>query len=335
MSAATIIAHAFGESADLYKDVLLTERDATSSQLRKAYYKRALLFHPDKQSSTDESELEDTKKKFHAVSVAYNILSEPEKRAEYDDTGELDDGEENSFSGKSGTEQWTEYFRGMFGKVTTDDIEKFESHYKFSDEERDDVIKYYTMFHGDLDKMLECVMLSAAVDKKRWVEDYINPAIQRGDVDDYSVTLNKTLGDDNEQHTGAADDEETESEQDDDGLEKRKPSRSKKSSKTSKSRIKQKSKSNKNSANDDLISKIRGNAVARRERDFQGMMESLEERYAGRKEAGRKKRSSEDSKPPDIPDDEFERIQVRLEAERRNNRLGDSKKKRAKKSKRF
>ena len=115
MSAATIISQAFGEGANLYSEVLDTvssTKSLTASQLRKAYYKRALVFHPDKQdpSKKTKEELKEAKLKFQAVSIAYNILSDPDKRQEYDDSGEINDADDD-FGSKttSGTTAWTEY----------------------------------------------------------------------------------------------------------------------------------------------------------------------------------------------------------------------------------
>ena len=201
MSGATIIAEAFGENANLYREVLgLCGKDVSASQLRKAYYKRALQYHPDKQQENDD--LEDAKLKFQAVSFAYNLLSDPERRQEYDETGELNDNDDDDDNHqKSGTEAWTEYFRGIFGTVSTEDIDKFTLQYKCSEEEEKDVLKYYIQFKGNLDKMLECVMCSQEIDKKRWVQDYIQPAIQNDDtIPDYTEQLYKTMENDNDKH---------------------------------------------------------------------------------------------------------------------------------------
>jgi len=362
MSAATVIANAFGEEANLYSTVLCVSPTATTAQLRKAYYKRALQYHPDKQdaSKSTQDELEDAKCKFHAISVAYDILSDPERRKEYDESGELHEEDDDvGSSNKSGTDQWKEYFTGMFGKVTTDDIDEFGSKYKGSEEERKDVLKYYTMFKGDLDKMLECVMLSEEDDKQRWVTEYINPAIKKGDVEEHDVALRKTLGDgsdDSHDDDEDSEDETTESEDDDDDDDGKKNKRGKRSTSgkkkkdtkpkkesskknaknNSKSKItaasaaaaaRRKKKQEKEAAEaEDLIAKIRGNAVARRQRGFADMMSGLEERYAGGSDGGKgrgskkgkgSKRQRQDD-VDDIPDDEFERIRADLEAKRKS-----------------
>lgn len=108
MSAATILAEAYGEDACLYETVLGVTKDVTASQLRKAYYKKCLTYHPDKLSSeltNDEREL--SKKKFQAISLAYTILSDEEKRAEYDESGDLWDDDDDMAANKSGMDMWT------------------------------------------------------------------------------------------------------------------------------------------------------------------------------------------------------------------------------------
>ena len=108
MSAETIVSEAYGEGACLYEAVLGVPKDAAPSQLRKAYYKKCLQYHPDKLSndlSNDKREL--AKKKFQAISLAYTILSDEEKRKEYDESGDLYEDDDDLASGKSGMKQWT------------------------------------------------------------------------------------------------------------------------------------------------------------------------------------------------------------------------------------
>ena len=54
-------------------------RDASQSEIRKAYRKRALQYHPDKNAGDAQAEL-----LFHRVAVAYRVLSDPSSRARYD-----------------------------------------------------------------------------------------------------------------------------------------------------------------------------------------------------------------------------------------------------------
>ncbi|KAI0564734.1 Chaperone J-domain containing protein [Gracilaria domingensis] len=77
-------ADALGAPVDnkLY-DVLGIKPDASPAQIRKAYYKMAQRYHPDK--NPDDSE---ATAKFQEVSAAYQILSDPVKREEYHRLGE-------------------------------------------------------------------------------------------------------------------------------------------------------------------------------------------------------------------------------------------------------
>ncbi|KAG9150711.1 hypothetical protein Leryth_008150 [Lithospermum erythrorhizon] len=63
---------------DFY-EVLGTRRDATSSELKKAYYAIAKKLHPDTNKDDPEAE-----KKFQEVQRAYEVLKDDEKRAQYD-----------------------------------------------------------------------------------------------------------------------------------------------------------------------------------------------------------------------------------------------------------
>ncbi len=67
--------------ADLY-DVLGVSRNATQSELKSAYRKLANKYHPDKPSGDAE--------KFKEVSEAYQVLSDDQKRAQYDRFGSVD-----------------------------------------------------------------------------------------------------------------------------------------------------------------------------------------------------------------------------------------------------
>jgi exodeoxyribonuclease V alpha subunit len=63
-----------------YYEVLGLEKDCTESDIKKAYYKLARLHHPDK---VEEGEKEEATKKFQKIGEAYSVLSDPEKRKNY------------------------------------------------------------------------------------------------------------------------------------------------------------------------------------------------------------------------------------------------------------
>ncbi|MBN1793522.1 MAG: molecular chaperone DnaJ [Candidatus Omnitrophica bacterium] len=65
-----------------YYEVLGVEKGASPDEIKKAYRKLALQYHPDR--NKDNKEAED---KFKEISEAYEVLSNPQKRSQYDQFG--------------------------------------------------------------------------------------------------------------------------------------------------------------------------------------------------------------------------------------------------------
>jgi len=65
-----------------YYEVLGVEKSATADQIKKAYRKKAIQFHPDKNPGDKTAE-----ENFKEAAEAYDVLSNPDKRARYDQFG--------------------------------------------------------------------------------------------------------------------------------------------------------------------------------------------------------------------------------------------------------
>lgn len=70
------------ENINLY-EILGIKKDATLEQIKKAYRNMAIKYHPDKNKT------EDAKEKFIQISLANEILSDPEKKRYYDSYGKI------------------------------------------------------------------------------------------------------------------------------------------------------------------------------------------------------------------------------------------------------
>ena len=206
--ALTLVRSAFGQSATLYDALNCADgKDASQAELKKCYRRVALRYHPDKiparshsgeNGVVDRDQLVQTSTlKFQAASAAYEVLSDARRRAIYDATGGVDtehdthDGPSscNPAAGGSNAEQkrWEEFFQSVFNEVLSSGTRHGDADsYRGSTKEAADVLQYYVMCKGDMDKVANCIIHGGDEnDRKRWRREIIDPAVARGDVVDY------------------------------------------------------------------------------------------------------------------------------------------------------
>ena len=87
-----------------YYEVLGLSQSASPEEIKKAYRQLARKYHPDANSGDQEAEV-----KFKEVKDAYDVLSDPNKRASYDRFGHQDD----AFQGFSGSEGFGGFASGV------------------------------------------------------------------------------------------------------------------------------------------------------------------------------------------------------------------------------
>lgn len=94
-----------------YYEVLGVSKDAAADEIKKAYRKKAIQFHPDKNPGDKASE-----EKFKEAAEAYEILSSPEKKQRYDQYGHAGMGNQGGFGGHNMTmEDIFSSFGDIFG----------------------------------------------------------------------------------------------------------------------------------------------------------------------------------------------------------------------------
>lgn len=94
---------------DFY-EVLGVTKEATAEEIKKAYRKKAIQFHPDKNPGDKQAE-----ENFKEAASAYEILSNPEKKQRYDQFGHAGVG--NGASGFSGQNMNMDDIFSMFGDI--------------------------------------------------------------------------------------------------------------------------------------------------------------------------------------------------------------------------
>jgi len=100
-----------------YYEVLGLQKGASDDEIKKAFRKSAMKYHPDKNPGDKEAE-----EKFKEVNEAYSILSDPDKKSKYDRFGHAGvdpsagfGGGGAGFGGFGGFEDIFDMFGGMFG----------------------------------------------------------------------------------------------------------------------------------------------------------------------------------------------------------------------------
>ncbi len=99
-----------------YYEILGVSKDSSPQEIKKAYRQKALKYHPDKNPDDKEAEI-----KFKEASEAYEVLSNPDKKARYDRYGHSGLGGQHGpsdFGGMSMDDifsQFSDIFGGAFG----------------------------------------------------------------------------------------------------------------------------------------------------------------------------------------------------------------------------
>lgn len=70
-----------------YYEVLGVDKSASAQDIKKAYRKVAMQYHPDRQNGKSDAEKKEAEEKFKEAAEAYSVLSDEQKRQQYDQFG--------------------------------------------------------------------------------------------------------------------------------------------------------------------------------------------------------------------------------------------------------
>jgi len=93
-----------------YYEVLGVDKNASAEDIKKAYRKKAIQYHPDKNPGDKEAE-----EKFKEAAEAYDVLSDPQKRQRYDQFGHAGVGGASQGAGGFSMDDIFSQFGDIFG----------------------------------------------------------------------------------------------------------------------------------------------------------------------------------------------------------------------------
>lgn len=109
----------FGKLKDMakrdYYEVLDVPKDASEDEIKKAYRKLAIKFHPDRQNGKSDKEKKEAEEKFKEATEAYEVLSNKDKRAKYDQFGFAGVGDQSNADYSNVFHDFGDIFGDFFG----------------------------------------------------------------------------------------------------------------------------------------------------------------------------------------------------------------------------
>ena len=98
-----------------YYEVLGVSKTATEAEIKSAYKKLAIKYHPDRQSGKSDEEKKEAEEKFKEAAEAYDVLHDPQKRQRYDQFGHAGMSGSGGFGG--GASMNMDDIFSMFGDI--------------------------------------------------------------------------------------------------------------------------------------------------------------------------------------------------------------------------
>ncbi|XP_068157086.1 J domain-containing protein CG6693 [Drosophila tropicalis] len=178
------------ETRDVYK-LMNLKKDAKEKEIKKAYHKLSLLVHPDR---VPEEQKAESTEKFKVLSKLYQVLTDTQKRALYDEQGIIDDDDE-----ESNMTSWLELWSKIFKPISEEEISNYEKEYIGSDLERTDVKKSYLGGKGCINYIMNHVPFMKVEDEPR-IKVVVGEMIAAGEVPEYKIFTEEPAAKRNKRH---------------------------------------------------------------------------------------------------------------------------------------
>ncbi|XP_052896510.1 J domain-containing protein CG6693 [Anopheles moucheti] len=157
-------------------ELFSVEKNASVQEIKKAYYRLSLQTHPDRVPESDKKEATE---KFKVLSKLYNIISDKDSRAIYDERGVVDDDDDASTN-------WMDMWQQFFKPLTTEDIQNYQKSYTGSETERTDIKRAYLGGKGCINFMMQTVPFMTCEDEPR-IAVIVQEMIDQKEVPEYVI----------------------------------------------------------------------------------------------------------------------------------------------------
>ncbi|WWC63507.1 uncharacterized protein I303_106110 [Kwoniella dejecticola CBS 10117] len=329
---------------------------ATGEEIRKAYRRQALQYHPDKHQSKSEKDKEDLSKKFQRIGFAYSVLSDEKAKKRYDATGKTSDKFDGIGEGEGG---WEGYFESLFKRVDRKILDEDKQRYQGSDEEKSDIISSYNSTKGSLPSILNYIPHCTYTDEDRFVT-LINGLISSGDLEKtekWEKTSTDEKAKEKRRKSGEKQAKEAEKQAKELGVWNEFYGDGEKGSRKSSASKKEKETTKNEGGAGDVDGTGLGALIMKRQRERENGLNALEEKYrkieeeraskkakkgkANAKANGKAKKGGDEGQDqenvvsgmPDISDADFQALQAKMFAKKDNDKPLSNGNSRAKKSK--
>ncbi|XP_064551203.1 J domain-containing protein CG6693 [Drosophila montana] len=177
------------ETRDVYK-LMGIAKDAKEKEIKKAYHKLSLLVHPDR---VPDAQKEESTEKFKVLSKIYQVLTDTQKRALFDEQGIIDDDDEGKLT------NWLDLWSKIFKPLSEEDISNYEKEYVGSELERTDIKKAYLGGKGCMNYIMNHVPFMKVEDEPRFKE-IVATMIAADEVPEYKIFTEEPAAKRNKRH---------------------------------------------------------------------------------------------------------------------------------------